>query len=141
MERTNSAHLSNKRGRPIAMTLLSVLALTLVLSALFLCLLAFLLYKTPDPLRLLTPALYITPLLGGLFAGYRTTSLRPAGGAFCGLLAGALLSLLLLLVGLILTGGQLPFSSLLLYLGVLLTSFLGGFLASRRRGKRKRHKR
>ena len=139
MERSSAARLSEKRRRPLLSGILLSLLLSLFLSFLFLLFLAFLLYRTDDPLRLLSPALYISPLLCSLFYGFSLAKSRRTGGVTVGLLAGAILNLLLFGVGLILQGGKLPLSSLLLYALVLLFSLLGALLAQRKpRRKRKR---
>ena len=140
MERSNAARLSEKRRRPLFSGILLSLLFSLFLSLLFLFFLTFLLYKTDDPLRLLAPALYITPLLCGFLFGFSIARARHAGGALIGLFAGGILDLLLLGIGLILQGGSLPLSSLLLYALVLLFSFLGALLAQRRPGRRKKRR-
>lgn len=141
MERSNAAHLSEKGKRPLLSGLLLSLLLSLFLSFLFLLLLSFLLYKTEDPLRFLTPALYITPMLCSFLSGFFLARSHRAGGALLGLLSGAVLALLLLVIGLILAGGKLPLSSLLLYGPVLLFSPLGAALAQKRTGRKRRKRR
>lgn len=141
MERSNAAHLSEKRSRPLLSGLLFSLLLSLFLSFLFLLLLSFLLYKTEDPLRFLTPALYISPVLCSFLCGFFLAKGQRAGGALIGLLSGAVLALLLLAVGLILGGGKLPLSSLLLYALVLLFSPLGAALTQKRAGRKRRKRR
>lgn len=140
MQRSSAAHLVEKRRRPLLSGILLSLLLSLFLSFLFLLFLAFLLYKTDDPLRLITPALYITPLLCGFLFGFTLAKARRAGGAFVGLLAGGVLALLLLGIGLILKGGSLPLSSLLLYALVLLSSLLGSLLATKRPRRRRKNR-
>ena len=141
MERSNAARLSEKRRRPLFSGLLLSLLIALFFSFLFLLLLSFLLYKTDDPLRLLTPALYITPLFCSFLCGFSLAKARHAGGALIGLLGGAILDLFLFSVGLILSGGSLPLSSLILYLLVLPFSLLGALAAKGKTGrKRRRHR-
>ncbi len=141
MERSVSAHLSEKGRRPLLSGLLLSLGISLFFSFLFLFLLAFLLYKADDPLRLLTPALYITPMLCGFLCGFSFAKRYRSGGALLGLFSGAILSLLLFGIGLILQGGRLPLSSLFLYLPIPLLSLLGARLSQRRQSKRKRKRR
>ncbi len=140
MERSSAARLSEKRRRPLLSGILLSLLFSLFFSFLFLLFLAFLLYKTDDPLRFLAPALYITPVLCGFLSGLSIARARRSGGALIGLLSGAILDLLLLGVGLILQGGSLPLSALLLYALVLLFSFFGALLAQRRQGRRRKRR-
>ncbi len=141
MERSNAAHLSERRKRPLLSGLFLSLLLSLFFSVLFLLLLSFLLYQTEDPLRFLTPALYITPVLCGFLDGFFLARSHRTGGALIGLLSGAILALLLLVIGLILGDGKLPLSSLLLYGLVLLFSPLGAALAQKKPGRKRRKRR
>lgn len=111
---------------------------SLFLGTAFLFLLSFLLMKSRDPARLLLPAAVGASLFLSLLGGYRAGGLHRKSGPLCGLTVGTLLAFVFLLAALILAEGSLSILAIPLYLGMLVTSTLGGWLAARKPKRRRR---
>ena len=118
----------------------------LLLGLLF-CLAAFLivsliagaiLYATENP----TASLPVVSLgafgLSGLFSGFFLTSRRKTGSVLLSVLTALTFALLLLLVGILLTGGHLSGRVMMNHLCYLLTASLGAILAGMRGRKPRR---
>ncbi len=132
-----AARLADKRSASFASALLGGMFTSVVLLASFLFLASFLLLRTADPLRFLWPAAWIGSLLTALLGGFRAARLHRKSGALTGLALGLILSFLFLLSALVVQKGSLPALSIPLYLGILLSSTIGGTLATRKKAYRR----
>lgn len=142
MEHTaTAARLGDRRSRSLPASLVRAVLFTLFFTVVFLGMLAFLLYKSDDPTRLLVPASFASLFLSSFLCGLRTARLYRKSGLLCGLSAGAVLALALLLTGLISGGGRLPARALFSCLGMLAASICGGLLGARpKHGPRRKHR-
>ena len=132
-----SARLKDGRSISFPTATLRGLLLSLVTGAAFLFFLALLLSRSEDPNRFLAPLAVSTPIATSLLGGWHAGRLHGRGGALCGITVGMAVSFLFLLAALILRAGSLPLLSLPLYLGILASATMGGWLAGRRKRRRK----
>ena len=133
-----AAHLGDRRSISFAGAITRGFFFSLFLGTAFLFLLSFLLMKSRDPARLLLPAAVGASLFLSLLGGYRAGGLHRKSGPLCGLTVGTLLAFVFLLAALILAEGSLSILAIPLYLGMLVTSTLGGWLAARKPKRRRR---
>ncbi len=142
MENTaTAARLGDRKSRSLPASLVRAVIFTLFFAAAFLAMLAFLLYRSDDPTRLLVPAGLFCLFVSAFLCGFRTARLHRKSGLLCGVSAGLLLVFTLLLAGLIGGGGSIPTPTLLSYLGVLAASVAGGALGARARHASRRGRR
>ncbi len=136
--KAKAARLGSGKGLPFTRSVLHGAVLALFLGTAFLFFASLLLYRLSDPLRYFPYFAPAASLLLSFFGGMRAGGLHKKSGALTGITVGLLLSFLFLLAALILSEGHLTLMALLLYIGMLLASTLGGFLATRKRHKRRR---
>ncbi|HBJ18554.1 MAG TPA: TIGR04086 family membrane protein [Clostridiales bacterium] len=101
------------------------------------------LYATEDPTSSLPMVSLEVFGLSGLFAGFFLAARRKEGGTLLSILTALAFALLLLLVGILMTGGHLSGRVMMNHLCYLLTASLGAILANMHKSapKRKRHHR
>ena len=111
----------------LAVFLITALAAGAVLSA------------TEDPTASLATVSLGAFGLSGLVSGFILASRRRSGGVILSILTALALTLLLLLVGILLTGGHLPGRAMMNHLCYLLIASFGALLGGMRTRKPRRH--
>lgn len=92
---------------------------------------------TSDPTSLTEVLSLVALLLGGAVSAFINSRLKSEGGFLISLFAALAFVLVLLLIGLIMSGGTLPFKCIANYLCYMGVSALTGFLGSRKRSRRR----
>lgn len=92
---------------------------------------------TSDPTALTEVMSLVALLLGGAVSAFINSKVKSEGGLVISLLSALTFVLLLLLIGLIMSGGALPFKCIANYLCYMGVSALTGFLGSRKRARRR----
>ena len=134
----SAAHLGDRRSISFTAAILRGFFSSLLLGSAFLFFLSFLIMKSADPGHLLLPAAVGASLVLSLLGGHRAGRLHKKSGPLCGLTVGTLLAFAFLLAALILSEGSLSFPAIPLYLGMLLSSTLGGWMATKKPKRRRR---
>lgn len=146
MERSVSKKMGKNRKRGQSRPLWEALPFGLLaaaVSGMILALIgAWLAYRTENPTSLITAvsyfSLYTASLIGGFVAGKCT---EQPGRFIAGLLTGALLSFLLAMIHIFLSGSPLPlWLTILLFLLVVLAGGIGGFVSGIRLPRRRKNR-
>lgn len=131
----NRTHLRLK-GHPshgLFPSLLFALALSALLSVVFLAVTALFSYKSDDPTELITPFSYASLALSSLSFGFFTAKMSGRSAIACGILSGGILSSLLILFGVLTTENYNFLIALPVIASIFVIALFGSFLGGRKK--------
>lgn len=138
--RLHQAKISNSHARGLLASGIYGMLSGIMFSLAFIAVLALIVYKNPDPTRLILPFSYCCIVICSFLCGYSGAKFRGRNGFLSGVISGCMFSLLIFICSQFVSkSGSLPTSLVLFtYLCMILVSSLGALFACRKKKNKRK---